>query len=377
MKAAVSRVFSPGTGATPPALTGREREQAVLTQCLADLLDGASPPHDVVLIGPRGNGKTVLLNWFERACRDHEADVDVAALTPNDIPSRDELVELLSPPSSMAKLLPRKVGVAAVGSVEWAPPSAGVRNLRTELTARCRKKPLAVLIDEAHTLDLEVGRTLLNVSQQVRDKAPFLLVLVGTPGLPSHLGAMDASFWGRLGKGRLGIGLLSLAAARAALVEPLADHGVCIDVDTLDAVVEDSQRYPYFIQLWGEALWDQRLGTGATRLTDAHANAARLEVAARITDYYQDRYRELEARGLLAAAVATGPLFQAGAAASASDHTIDAALATTGADAAGRLAAREELNRLGYIWSPPGQLPPVVWVAGIPSLMTHVLDHSP
>ena len=377
MKAAVSRVFSPGTGATPPALTGREREQAVLTQCLADLLDGASPPHDVVLIGPRGNGKTVLLNWFERACRDHEADVDVAALTPNDIPSRDELVELLSPPSSMAKLLPRKVGVAAVGSVEWAPPSAGVRNLRTELTARCRKKPLAVLIDEAHTLDLEVGRTLLNVSQQVRDKAPFLLVLVGTPGLPSHLGAMDASFWGRLGKGRLGIGLLSLAAARAALVEPLADHGVCIDVDTLDAVVEDSQRYPYFIQLWGEALWDQRLGTGATRLTDAHANAARLEVAARITDYYQDRYRELEARGLLAAAVATGPLFQAGAAASASDHAIDAALATTGADAAGRLAAREELNRLGYIWSPPGQLPPVAWVAGIPSLMTHVLDHSP
>ena len=234
-----------------------------------------------------------------------------------------------------------------------------------------------MLIDEAHTLDLEVGRTLLNVSQQVRDKAPFLLVLVGTPGLPSHLGAMDASFWGRLGKGRLGIGLLSPAAARAALVEPLAAHGVCIDVDTLDAVVEDSQRYPYFIQLWGEALWDQRLGTGATRMTDAHADAARPEVAARVTDYYQDRYRELEARGLLAAAVATGPLFQSGATATASDRDIDAALATTGADAAGRLAARDELNRLGYIWSPPGQLPPVVWVAGIPSLMTHVLDHSP
>ena len=75
--------------------------------------------------------------------------------------------------------------------------------------------------------------------------------------------------------------------------------------------------------------------------------------------------------------MATGSLFQAGAEATASDHTIDAALATTGTDAAGRLAAREDLNRLGYIWSPPGQLPPVVWVAGIPSLMTHVLAHSP
>ena len=125
MKAAVSRVFSPGTGATPPALTGREREQAVLTQCLADLLGGASPPHDVVMVGPRGNGKTVLLNWFERACRDHDPEVDVATLTPNDIPTRDELVELLSQPSPIAKLLPRKVGVAAVGSVEWAREAQG------------------------------------------------------------------------------------------------------------------------------------------------------------------------------------------------------------------------------------------------------------
>ena len=56
------RLFTPGTGATPPALTGREREQGVLTQCLADLLGGTSPPHDVVLTGPRGAGKTVLTN---------------------------------------------------------------------------------------------------------------------------------------------------------------------------------------------------------------------------------------------------------------------------------------------------------------------------
>ena len=55
------RLFTPGTGATPPALTGREREQGVLTQCLADLLGGTSPPHDVVLTGPRGTGKTVLI----------------------------------------------------------------------------------------------------------------------------------------------------------------------------------------------------------------------------------------------------------------------------------------------------------------------------
>ena len=374
MTATVQRVFTPGDGATPPALTGRKREEAVLTQCLADLLGGTSPPHNVALMGPRGNGKTALLNWFERTCHDHETDVDVAALTPSDIPTHDALVDMLAPPSLMAKLLPRKVGVAAVGSVEWAPPSGNLRNLREELTARCRRKPLAVLLDEAHTLDLEVGRTLLNAGQQVRVRAPFLLVLAGTPGLPAHLGTMNVSFWSRLGKGRLGIGLLSDAAARAALVEPLTAHGVAIDADALAAVEEESQRYPYFVQLWGEALWDQRLATGAIRLTAAHVDAARSEVAARVADYYQDRYQELETRGLVPAAIAVAPLFQTGA--PASDHAIDVALTETGADAATRLAAREGLNRLGYLWSPPGQLQPM-WVAGIPSLVTYVLDRAP
>ena len=116
------------------------------------------------------------------------------------------------------------------------------------------------------------------------------------------------------------------------------------------------------------------MASGATRLTAAHLDAARPDVMARVTDYYQDRYRELEARRLLPAAVAVARLFEVGDA-TASD--LDAALAATGDDAAGRLAAREELNRLGYLWSPSGQLPPVVWIAGIPSLTTYVRDHAP
>ena len=60
MKNPEQRLFTPGDGATPPALTGREREEAVLSRCLADLLGGGSPPHNVALTGPRGTGKTVL-----------------------------------------------------------------------------------------------------------------------------------------------------------------------------------------------------------------------------------------------------------------------------------------------------------------------------
>ena len=320
---------------------------------------GRSPPHNVVLIGPRGNGKTVLLNWFKRECRASEA-VDVA-LTPHDIPDTRSLAAELAPRSALAGLLPRKAGVATNGSLAPA-------RLARRLIARCRAKPLVVLLDEAHTLDIAVGSALLNASQQVRDEAPFLLVLAATPDLLSHLAKMNASFWNRLGAGRLGVGRLSKDAARKALQEPLKEDGARLDEDALEKVVDESQCYPYFVQLWGEALW-RHCATGTTPLTAECQDAARPEVIAQVTEYYQDRYRELEAAGLLAAAVAVSPLFETRTGTEAGDREIDAALQSTGADAAARLAAREELNRLGYIWCPPGQRPPVTWRAGIPSLV--------
>ena len=377
MKTMEQRLFTPGDGATPPALTGREREEAVLTRCLADLLGGRAPPHNVALTGPRGTGKTVLLNWFKRACRDREPEVDVVSMTPADIPTRDALTEVLVPPSGLAKLLPRKLGVAAVGSVEWAPSSGGMRNLQVDLISRCRKKPLAALLDEAHTLDLEVGRTLLNASQQVRDEAPFLLVLAGTPGLAAHLGAMNATFWSRLDEGRLGIGLLSSTAARAALVVPLAAHGVSIDATCLDGVVEDSQCYPYFVQVWGRALWQQRLATGATRLTATHAAAAQPDVATRVTDYYEDRYLELDQSGWLAVAERVADRFQSTP--TLTYEQLKAAVASglaANADLRQVQTALTALQRLGFVWRPPGQLPPVRYEPGIPSLMAYVLDNA-
>ena len=71
---------------------------------LADLLGGSAPPHNVALTGPRGTGKTVLLNWFKRACRDREPEVDVVNLTPAAIPTRDALIDVPTPPPGLADL---------------------------------------------------------------------------------------------------------------------------------------------------------------------------------------------------------------------------------------------------------------------------------
>ncbi len=369
MSTVVPYLFRPGTGALPPALTGRDVQQTVLSRCLADLVAGSAPPHNIVLLGPRGNGKTTLLNWFKGVCAD--TSVDAVALTPQSIPTQQALLEALAPRRGIAKWMRRKIGVASVASAEGGAHT----NLTGALTARCRRRPLAVLLDEAHTLDSKIGGTLLNVSQQVRTEAPFLLVLAGTPGLLDRLRETGASFWSRLGEGLLGVGRLDDAAARAALSAPLQAHGVGIHAGALDAVIEHSQRYPYFIQLWGDALWKQRAATGATRIDAAAVASAQPTVVAQVTDYYRSRYDELRAEGVLTAAMAVARIFQARMDATAQEHELDAALAKAGIeDEVRRRHGLDALNRLGYIWRPPGQMPPLAWSAGIPSLMTFVLE---
>ncbi len=55
---------------------------------------------------------------------------------------------------------------------------------------------------------------------------------------------------------RLRIRLLGREAAAAALVEPLGAGGIAVEPADLATVIDESQHYPYFVQVWGEALWD-------------------------------------------------------------------------------------------------------------------------
>ena len=84
----------------------------MLGQCLADLLGGEAPPHDVALMGPRGNGKTVLLNWFEGACR------EAGRIESEPTRTGQALVDALLPATIIRNSCP---GLGAgVGHAEWA-----------------------------------------------------------------------------------------------------------------------------------------------------------------------------------------------------------------------------------------------------------------
>ena len=371
MDDAPRQLFMPGTGQLPPYLAGREDEQRTLLDCLDVLRNGETVPSDLVLTGPRGNGKTALLRWFDRQLA-ATPTVDAISLTPDDITHPDDLARVLFP-SILDRIGKTEMKLPQVGSISVEVGRVGA--LTRRLISRCRRRPRVVLLDEAHNLDLAVGRTLLNVSQRVRAEAPFLLILAGTPNLVDRLGLMGASFWDR--SKRLDIGRLDAQASFDALAKPLEEHGGVVTPGVLDAVVAESQRYPYFIQVWGDALWAELRERASTTVDADIVAAAEPRFRERRDEYYANRYRELRREGCLPVAAAVGRAFanrtRTDEDRTLTDEELDRAVGTVvpSGDGDAKEAASTRLRELGYIWQPSGRID---WEPGIPSLMRYVLN---
>ncbi len=73
--------FNPGSGGDPPLLAGRKGAIRSIEDGLRPLNRGNAPGRDIVLTGPRGNGKTVLLREFEQRAQALGIDVIVLNLT--------------------------------------------------------------------------------------------------------------------------------------------------------------------------------------------------------------------------------------------------------------------------------------------------------
>ncbi len=373
-------LFRPGWGMLPPYLAGRETQQHDLKQALACLQTGVSPSSGMILVGPRGNGKTALLRWFKQEIEHVEPGIDVVWLTPDKIPDLDALATELAPPSRFQSLLPDTLSLSlGIGQLGW---ELGGRpaSLTRLLAARCRKTPLAVLLDEAQNLGSSEGQALLNSAQEISAEAPFLLMLAGTPNLYDKLNSLSATFWERC-QPIAGIGRLDAEASAAALERPLSEYGISFTPEALDEVVAESQRYPYFLQLWGKALWDQvRQSTNQTeksrveRIDNTLISAARPEFERSKNGFYAVRYRQLEQAELLPVARNVALAFND------RGSLNDAQFRQVITDALSEEDSGSKINNIsstlqaqGYVWAPPED---VMLEPGIPSLMDYVLAKS-
>ena len=363
--------FQAGDGGLPPYLAGREHEQDLCRAFLSRLRRGRPPPREIIFYGPRGNGKTALLVWLQREI-DSVSGVDVLRMAPAAIRTETKLVERLLSTSWWQHLTPDEISIYGI---KWRPGNDRPPPLDEALTARARKRPLVLLLDEAHTVNEEIGSALLNASQQVGRELPFLLVLAGTPELRSRLGALNTTFWNRAE--RCPVGRLTPEASDAALRKPLEDEHIDIDDDAAAHVVRESQGYPYFVQTWGEAVWQQVRGFREMRHRVARADTACAQASfdRSKNGYYLERYDELVDRDLLPVARTVANAFAQRSL--LNDEQLHAAIARGLGDERRTedvAAARTALSHLGYVWRPETE---PMWEAGIPNLMSYVQRYAP
>ncbi len=367
--------FTPGTGAYPPVLSGRDAEQTALLEGLTKISHPArgGPANILLLSAPRGMGKTVLLSWLRRQAADR--DVRVIDAKAGDIPDLQALGGVLWPESreEPARLTGIKAGFV---SAEWQPGQANRATshirimLREHLLDATERSPLLVQVDEAHTLSPEVANALCNLAQSLIEIGrPAWVILAGTPGLLAHLmsSSVNASFIERADM--LSPDCLTREATLEALdVAEWRDWE--IDASVLAQAACDTQGFPFFVQRWGHALWNA--GKDIRTVSADTMEAARTQVDFARRGFYARRYREIHdyedprlatAAAALANALSSRANLSLGEATSAIKEVIPEHIEA--------VRAREHLESVGFIHMRADK-----FTGGIPSLLRYVADQS-
>lgn len=295
--------YTPGSGRRPPSLAGRDRQIEAFDLIVARSKLGRTD-RGTVFTGLRGVGKTSLLNYLRIQIADRHEWVTIA-LEGQSSPTGAAAVrrqlgrELLVAVRRFSHR--RKIGfvldrlqqvigsfTVSVGPVEISrdapstlPDRAGSGHLEIDLpelvedvteVLRDQRTALAIFIDEFQDLDNELMSALITVQHMANQRElPFFLIGAGLPNLPAVL-STARSYAERLFDYTT-IGPLPAADAARALAEPAEKFGARYESDALTHLVDASGGYPYFLQTFGQAIWNLAPDSQFTR-RDAEAAVA-------------------------------------------------------------------------------------------------------
>ena len=371
--------YTPGYGLQPPVFAGRDLELQQIDALTRRLADKERVSQDIILYGPRGNGKTSLLQRVaERLIEDSR--VRAIKVLASDVPDARELHSfLLGRPiptqATRTSKLGGKIGVGGTGTNLGRETSevfkSSLREARELCLSEMKARPTLLMVDEAHLVSQETLNAVLSIAHAARDgETNFAFVLAGTPALPSHIRNFGASYLGRARLMRLE--RLDTESARTALLQPLEEANFYVSLNSVEEsrLIELTQCYPHFIQCVGYAIWDA-VDESNGQFVDAGVLSIASKVWGRsINAMYSDRMRELERADLITVAVALAKVFDNSRSGRLSIENIKQTIKESSAGANVR-DTTEELEGLGYIWESEGG--DLLFEPGIPSLMDHVL----
>ena len=361
--------FRPGRGVMPPLLAGREPELEAAERPLADLGRGVSPSRDLLFHGPRGNGKTTLLLELER--RSRERGFRVEALPVTALRERAVLIRLLQERTGALAVQVTGVQIASFGTTST--PRVPTEDLDVLLSdwigRRPASRPLVIVLDEVQALVPEPARAFFDALQRAKSStAPFLVLAAGTPDAPRRI--RQAGTFEERGFRRCRIGRLDRSATLAALREPARASGRPLTDEAAAFLAEQSQDYPYFVQLLGSAAWEAAAAADS-EVSSSPARRGAAECATEIEEFYEERYQEAEARRV---EPALGPVaaLLAESGGQVADSRLKPLLRSLGSGSSlpfDDIALKQELSDLGVLWSPRAG----VWEMGIPSFADYLL----
>ena len=325
--------YRPGVGTRPPYLAGREQQLHRFRRLLEDYPEKR---RNLRVTGLRGVGKTVLLKEYERIAKRHEwvvvrRDWSTRLCEEDDFATAiagylREAVEALSVKAKIKNRVAaamKAIGQIQVQLAEGVTVSVGPGGekpvssvledrLRVALAhvgelARSQGRGVALLFDEAHSVhDRHPKRqfplgALLSALVAVQDDdehpSPVMLVLCGLPPLTGNIHAARSNAE-RLFRAEA-IGNLplepqpsqELSAAAQALVRPATD--IIYAEGVAERIARDVDGYPYFIQWFGEALWDAADLQDATTITSALYEREHAAIQRSLDEeFFEPRYRD-------------------------------------------------------------------------------------
>jgi AAA ATPase domain len=312
--------YRPGNGIDPPYLGDRAEQIEAVRGFLRD----PKHPRNVLITGLRGVGKTVLLNhiqgeaegsgWLVVDREFSETDVEPDAFANALLTDVNRALRRLSL-SARLKERASQLLQAAVDSVGALTVSYGefkvsvdTRKSRTpprrldddlkealmricELCQKSEYRGLVLRYDEFHVVRERSGAptlsALLSATSAVQQHGlPLMLMLCGLPPVVDNL-SRSKSYSERM-FATLELGNLRPPEDRAAFVDPAVRLGRRYADEVVDAVMMDSGGYPFFIQVYGDALW-----TGSTGETIAIPDFRRLRpriLATLDSGFFRARY---------------------------------------------------------------------------------------
>jgi len=280
----IKNPFSPGAGAPPPELAGR---QPILDKAkiMLERLKAGRSEKSFLLVGLRGVGKTVLLSEIAHLAESlgykaifieaHEKKTLTALL----LPSLRDLLFQLDRMRNIGQKVKRafrvfksflnsvkikfenieitldvdpETGTADSGDLESDLPA--LLEIIAEAALDCHVA-IVIIIDELQYLsENELSALIMAIHRVIQKKLPIAFVGAGLPLLVGLTGK-SKSYSERLFDFPE-IGPLQKIDAIAALRKPALEQGINFTDDALDEILFQTKGYPYFIQEWGYHAWN-------------------------------------------------------------------------------------------------------------------------